>query len=57
VGKTLAMNEMRVVVASVVQQFDIRVAPGYDLGRWEEELEDYFLFSKGTLPVVVTERV
>jgi cytochrome P450 len=56
VGKTLATKVMCVVVASVVQRFDIQVAPGYDLNRWEEELEDYFLFSKGTLPVVLTER-
>jgi hypothetical protein len=57
VGKTIAMNELRVVAASVVQRFDMRVKPGYDLGRWEEELKDYFLFGKGALPVVVTERV
>jgi hypothetical protein len=52
----LAMNEIRVVAASVVQRFDMRVAPGYDLGKWEEGLEDYFLFNKGALPVVITER-
>lgn len=55
-GKHLAMNEMRVVASYIVQSFDMKFAPGYDWGRWEKGLEDYFAMKKGKLPVVITER-
>lgn len=51
------MNEMRVIASYIVQKFDMKVAPGYDLDRWEMDLEDHFVLKKGSLPVLVTERV
>lgn len=56
-GKHLAMIEMRVAVSYIVQSFDMRVAKGYDLDDWEGNLRDYFILSKGALPVVLTPRV
>lgn len=53
-GKNLAMMEMRVVVSYIVQRFDMKVANGYDLNEWEGSLSDYFILTKGELPVVLT---
>ena len=54
VGKPLALVELRVVVALLVQTFDMRFAPGYDAERWEEDFHDYFVARKGELPVVLS---
>ncbi|KAJ7364523.1 cytochrome P450, partial [Mycena albidolilacea] len=55
-GKSLAMLEIRMVVAYVMQAFELRFADGYDEERWEDELKDYFAMQKGSLPVVVASR-
>lgn len=55
-GKSLALLEMRVVISTLVRRFDVEFAEGYDAGRWEEELEDWLVFSKGQLPVVLRPR-
>ncbi|KAJ7865599.1 cytochrome P450 [Mycena olivaceomarginata] len=55
-GKSLAMLEIRMVVAYVMQAFELRFAEGYNEERWEDELKDYFVMQKGSLPVVVTSR-
>jgi hypothetical protein len=49
--------ELRTVVSYIVQRFDMKVADGYDLNDWEGRLKDYFILSKGALPVVLTPRV
>ena len=54
VGKPLALVELRVVVALLVQTFDMRFAPGYDAKQWEEDFHDYFVARKGELPVVLS---
>ena len=54
VGKPLALVELRVVIASLVQAFDMRFAPGYDAKQWEEDFQDYFVARKGELPVVLS---
>jgi hypothetical protein len=46
-----------VVAAYVVQRFDMKPAPGYDLNEWEKTLQDYFAMQKGPLPAVVKARV
>jgi len=56
VGKTLAQMEMRVVVASVVQKFDMEMADGYDIKQWDKDLQDFYVFSTGPLPIRLTER-
>ena len=54
VGKPLALVELRVVIASLVQAFDMRFSPGYDAKQWEEDFQDYFVARKGELPVVLS---
>ncbi|KAI5982762.1 cytochrome P450 [Pisolithus marmoratus] len=56
VGKRLALQEMRTLVCCVMQKFDLRFVEGYDVGRWERELSDYFVAVRGELPVVVSPR-
>jgi cytochrome P450 len=58
VGRNVGMNEMRAVTPSIVQRFDMKVAPGYDLDGWEDSLSDAFsMFKNSPLPVILTERV
>ncbi|KAJ6588103.1 cytochrome P450 [Mycena capillaripes] len=56
VGKTLAMLEIRMVVAYVIQAYEMRFADGYDKHRWEADLKDYFVMQKGSLPIILTAR-
>ncbi|KAJ7717068.1 cytochrome P450 [Mycena maculata] len=55
-GKNLAMLEIRMVVAYVMQAFEMRFGDGYDKRRWEADLKDYFVMQKGGLPVIITSR-
>lgn len=56
-GKSLAYAEMRMVVALLIQRFDMCFADGYDPNRWENEIQDVFVSKLGELPVVLTKRV
>ncbi|KAL5532689.1 hypothetical protein ACEPAF_4463 [Sanghuangporus sanghuang] len=56
VGKNLALLEMRMVVATIIQRFHVKFAEGYDPSKWEEELQDFFVTKVGRLPVIVTLR-
>lgn len=56
VGKAFAMSEMRLVIALLVTKFDMAFPQGYDPARWDNELEDRLLFTRGDLPVVLTVR-
>ncbi|KAJ7167773.1 cytochrome P450 [Mycena filopes] len=56
VGKNFALLEMRMVLAYLLQAFEMRLADGYDKEEYEAELEDYFVLHKGRLPVVLTSR-
>ncbi|KAJ7822180.1 high nitrogen upregulated cytochrome P450 monooxygenase 2 [Mycena olivaceomarginata] len=53
-GRLVAQLELRVVVATLVQQLDME--PGWDRARWEQGLEDFFVFKKGVLPVIIKTR-
>ena len=55
-GRGLALMEMRMVVALLLQKFEMRFADGFDTKMWEEHLEDFFVLSNGKLPVVLTTR-
>ena len=55
-GKGLALMEMRLVVALMMQRFEMRFADGYEPCRWEEDLHDFFVMMNGKLPVVLTPR-
>jgi hypothetical protein len=50
------MGEMRAVLAALVRRFDIRLAPAFDRGAWERELEDHFVLARGALPVIMSKR-
>lgn len=56
-GKNLALAEMRVVLALLMQKFDFSFAEGYDPRRWERDMVDLFVLKLGKLPVVITPRV
>jgi cytochrome P450 len=56
IGRALAMNEMRAVLAVLVRRFDMRLAPGFELGNWERDLFDGYLLGRGALPVVMSAR-
>ena len=45
VGKKIAMTELRVVVAFVVQRIDIVSSDGPGMAGWEEGIEDWFATS------------
>ncbi|EJC97756.1 uncharacterized protein FOMMEDRAFT_162567 [Fomitiporia mediterranea MF3/22] len=53
----LALAEMRMVVAILMQRFDIQFVPEYDSRGWEEELADHFVMANGGLPVVLMPRM
>ncbi|KZT05818.1 cytochrome P450 [Laetiporus sulphureus 93-53] len=55
-GRPVALMELRMVLASVLQAFRLEFAKGYDAKRWEEDMQDLFLAQKGALPVMVTVR-
>ena len=48
------MLEMRMVVALLMQRFDMRFADDYNPSRWEEDLRDVFIFETGELPVILS---
>lgn len=56
VGRPVAILAMRMVLAYLLQHFDMRLADGYDKAQWVEELRDYFAFQKGMLPVFLKPR-
>ncbi|KAK1226653.1 hypothetical protein PQX77_010365 [Marasmius sp. AFHP31] len=57
VGKALAQVELRAVIATLVQRFDMDLKAGWDRTLWERELEDYFVLRKGALPICMQKRI
>lgn len=55
-GRSLAMNELRVITALMMRHFDMKLADGYDPKAWQDQLKDWFIMSVGTLPVQLTLR-
>ncbi|KAI5120330.1 hypothetical protein M0805_000390 [Coniferiporia weirii] len=55
-GKMLALTEIRCVTALLLQRFEMRFAEGYDVRRWNEDMEDSFVLTVGPLPVVLSVR-
>ena len=54
VGKNLALQEMRMMAALLVQKFNFEFAKGYDPSQWEGQLEDFYVRGHGKLPTVIT---
>ncbi|KAI9651077.1 hypothetical protein NHQ30_001114 [Ciborinia camelliae] len=49
VGKTLALQELRLVIARIVSTFDIQFGPSHDELVFESEWKDYYIAKIGTL--------
>lgn len=56
-GKNLALVEMRMVIALLIQRFEMRFEDGYDASEWEKSLEEWFLLVTGKLPIVFQRRL
>lgn len=56
VGRPLALNELRYVLAMLIHRFDMTFDDGYNPARWEKGLEDSFVLTKGELPVRLSVR-
>lgn len=52
-GKNLALAEMRMVLALLMQKFEMRFADGYDPRAWERDMVDLFVIKPSELPVVL----
>lgn len=55
-GKNLALVEMRMVIALLVQRYDMRFAEGFDPRAWEDTLEDVLVMKRGELHVIFSPR-
>ncbi len=53
VGRNLAKNEIKIVVALLLSHFDFRFADGFDKKVWEDSLCDYFIMHPEK-PLLVT---
>jgi hypothetical protein len=56
VGRALALQELRTVIATVVQRYDVAFAPGYAAHMWTDAFRDWFILNRGQLMVVLTPR-
>ena len=52
IGKSLAMMELRTVIARLVTKFDISLAPGEDGQRLMYETRDHFTVDPGGLDLI-----
>lgn len=43
VGRGLALVELRMVIAVLMQRFDVKFEEGYDVGSYQEKLADRFI--------------
>ncbi|KLO10727.1 cytochrome P450 [Schizopora paradoxa] len=57
VGKNLAMLEMRMVTALLVQQLDMKFGDGFNGEKWEENIEEYFVIKPPPLPIQISRTV
>lgn len=59
-GKSLALTEMRAVIALLLKRFDLGFESKGNLkverARWEGQMKDRFVFAKGKLPIWLKER-
>lgn len=57
IGRAIALQEIRMTLASLVRQFDISFAPGWDQGVWLESLREMMVLRGGALNVNVNARL
>ncbi|KAJ7116435.1 cytochrome P450 [Mycena epipterygia] len=57
VGRSLAYQEMRMVICTLMTKFDMRFEEGFDVRSWEDNMCDYYIvLRKGRLPIVFSPR-
>lgn len=56
-GRLLALVELRMVVALMIQRFEFQFAPDYDPREWEDHIEDFFVICNGPLRVSLKSRM
>ena len=56
VGKTLAMQEMRMVVCGIMQKFHMKFADGWDPYKYQPGQHDYFTMAREKLSVTFSVR-
>jgi hypothetical protein len=55
-GRLLAQLEVRLIITTLVREFDMEFSPEWNPSDWNKNLSDYFVFAKGKLPVVLKSR-
>ncbi|KAI0755286.1 high nitrogen upregulated cytochrome P450 monooxygenase 2 [Daedaleopsis nitida] len=56
IGKSLAMQEMRMVVCALLQRFQVRLREGWEPESYERNYRDYFTAPKSEVPVILEVR-
>ena len=56
VGRALALQEIRTVVCAVLRRFRLRPAEGWSLADYVAEYRDYFVTTRGKVPVFLEVR-
>lgn len=56
VGKNLAKQEMTMILALLIQTFDLRFAEGFDSKSWPETIRAFFASNRSGCEVVATLR-
>jgi cytochrome P450 len=57
IGRTVALKELRLVLASLVRHFDFKFVDGFDTNGWLNSQEDHGILTRESLPVVITRRM
>lgn len=50
-GRAFALQEIKMIIAALVQRFDITFGPNYDEAVWLNSLREYAVLAKGDLYV------
>ncbi|KAI0792847.1 high nitrogen upregulated cytochrome P450 monooxygenase 2 [Abortiporus biennis] len=53
VGKNLALTELRILVCTMLQRFNMRFAADWDPSEWERNLDEHFALQSGDLFIEV----
>ena len=56
IGKNLALMDIKLVIASIVQRYHISFAPGEDCHRVYTEMQDHFTAAPGPLSLLFKPR-
>ena len=48
--------EMRMAVSVIISRFDLKLDPSYNPEKWYEDMCDYFVMVKGSLPTFLSPR-